>query len=262
MDKKETKKNSNRLYTLDLIRSLAVLGMILIHLNFDFLMILSYVPEYTRTTGYEVFCQLVRITFIFLSGYCSLLGKKTLKRGLIVSGAGLAITLGTAIFRVDPPIVFGVLTLIGACMLISILFKKIITEKNAFVFFPLFLVLFLFFLHIHDGYCGFVWHRFFLYPRELYSVTNPVLTYILAFLGLPGRYFASSDYFPLVPWFFLFMSGFSFYRLFGEKLKDKKFMKINIVPLTFIGRYSLIIYLAHQPLLLGAVYLVYLIMNR
>ena len=118
----------------------------------------------------------------------------------------------------------------------------------------------IFTLHLFNGYFGLVGHPLFYFPRVLLSVSNPVLLYPLAFLGFPGPAFESSDYFPLIPWFFLFMAGFSFYALCGESLKEKKFMRLRIEPLAFLGKYSLYVYLIHQPLILGIMYLIAFLM--
>ena len=253
-------KNINRLYLLDTIRGLAIIGMIFIHVSYDLPVYFNFIPQYLYSTWYEVFSQCVRITFIFLSGYCAMMGAKTLKRGLIVSAAGLLVTLVSFIAGVDPPIIFGVLTLIGASMLLSVPFKKIINKKNALPVFIVCLLLFVCTLHLCSGYFGFVWHSFFYYPPALFRIRNPYLLYPLAFLGIPGYSFASSDYFPLIPWFFLFMAGFSFYALCGESLKEKKFMRLRIEPLAFLGKYSLYVYLIHQPLILGIMYLIAFLM--
>lgn len=258
---KELQKNKTRLHLLDTIRGFAILGMIFIHVSYDLPMIFGFYPEYLKSFWYAVFCQAVRITFIFLSGYCAFLGKHTLKRGLIVSAAGLVITLVTVIAKFDEPIYFGVLTLIGASMILSVPFKKVVTKKNAPVFFFVSLILFIATLHIYNGYFGIVKHPLFYFPGSWYETTNPVLLYPLAFIGFPGKTFASSDYFPLMPWFFLFMAGFSFYGWCGDVLKEKEIMKLRLEPMAFLGRYSLYVYLIHQPLLLGILYLIQFIVK-
>lgn len=258
---KELQKNKSRLYLLDTIRGFAILGMIFIHVSYDLPMIFGFYPEYLSSFWYAVFCQTVRITFIFLSGYCAFLGKHTLKRGLIVSAAGLVITIVTVIAKFDEPIYFGVLTLIGASMILSVPFKRVVTKKNAPVFFFVSLTLFIATLHIFNGYFGFVKHPVFFFPDAWYKITNPVLLYPLAFIGFPGKTFVSSDYFPLMPWFFLFMAGFSFYGWCGDVLKEKAVMKLRLEPMAFLGRYSLYVYLIHQPLLLGILYLIQFIVK-
>ena len=250
-----------RLHLLDTIRGMAILGMFLIHINYDLPVILGIDPEYTYSFGYHVFGQIVRGTFIFLSGYCAFMGKKTLKRGLIVSAAGLFITITTVIAGVMTnggfiPIYFGVLTLIGASMLLSIPFRKIINKKNAPVFFFAFLICFFLTIHVYAGYAGFYGMPLFYYPDFLYSAKNEVLSMVTAFFGFPGLRFQSSDYFPLMPWFFLFMSGFSLYGWAGEKINGLKIMKLRIEPVTFLGRYSLWVYLIHQPVFLGILWII------
>ena len=186
-------KVNNRLHLLDTIRGAAIIGMIFIHVSYDLPSYFSIYPGYLGSTWYEVFCQFVRITFIFLSGYCAILGKQTLKRGLIVSGVGAAITLVTIIGKFDDPIIFGVLTLIGASMLLSVPLRRVIDQKNAGFLFLAGLLLFLATLHIYDGYFGFVDHPILYYPKWLYQTESPLLLYPLAFLGLPGPAFRSED---------------------------------------------------------------------
>ncbi len=260
-------EQKKRLYLLDTIRGMAILGMFLIHINYDLPTMLGIDPEYTYSFGYHVFGQLVRGTFIFLSGYCAFMGKKTLKRGLIVSAAGLVITASTVLAGIMTkggfiPIYFGVLTLIGASMLLSVPFRKIVNKKNAPVFFFACLLCFFLTIHMYAGYAGIYGHPLFYYPDFLYKAKNPVLAMVTAFIGFPNATFQSSDYFPLIPWFFLFMSGFSLYGWAGEKINSLKIMKIRIEPVTFLGRYSLWVYLIHQPVFLVILWIISLFIKK
>jgi uncharacterized membrane protein len=75
---------------------------------------------------------------------------------------------------------------------------------------------------------------------------------LTAYLGFPPRDFFSTDYFPLLPWFFLFVSGYFLFRLLRERgLNEKLFAKGNVPLLNWLGRHSLIVYLLHQPILFG-----------
>ena len=71
-------------------------------------------------------------------------------------------------------------------------------------------------------------------------------------LGFPGPAFASSDYFALLPWLFLFWTGFYLYRLRPEipALPD-----IRLPGLSVMSRHSLLLYLLHQPVLYAALVL-------
>ena len=236
---------------MDTIRGVAVIGMVYFHVVFDlpdyFAVDVSFVNSYFSL----IMEQVIRIMFIFLSGYCCLLGHRPLKRGLTVSAAGLLVTIVSIIAKVDPPIIFGVLTLIGACMLLSIPFRKIKKKEHFCVLSFVSLALFILTLHIAFGYFGPLQHPWWHFPDVLYSAQNRVLGTITAFFGFPGVSFDSSDYFPLMPWFFLFMSGFGLYGWMGEKINKLSVMKLRIEPFTFLGKNALWVYLLHQPLVMG-----------
>ena len=76
--------------------------------------------------------------------------------------------------------------------------------------------------------------------------------YLTAYLGFPQPCFFSTDYFPLIPWFFLFVTGYFLFRLTSEKgWNEKLFARGQFPLLNFLGRHSLMVYLLHQPVLYG-----------
>ena len=77
-------------------------------------------------------------------------------------------------------------------------------------------------------------------PRDLYYYD------MLYPLGLPGSGFKSMDYFPLLPWLFLFLTGYFFYDLRSGEPPE---LKLPVI--TAMGRHSLLIYLLHQPVIYG-----------
>ena len=87
-------------------------------------------------------------------------------------------------------------------------------------------------------------------PKELYCFMP------LALLGLPDKSFYSSDYFPLLPWLFLYVCGFFAWRAL-EKLDLTRLFKRGVPILDFCGKYSLPIYMLHQPLLMGICFLIF-----
>ena len=76
-------------------------------------------------------------------------------------------------------------------------------------------------------------------------------------LGLTAPGFHSADYFPLLPWFFLFLIG----TVFGGWClahRDNRILTAPLPgPLTWPGQHSLLIYVLHQPVLYGACYLIW-----
>ena len=78
----------------------------------------------------------------------------------------------------------------------------------------------------------------------------------LAFIGFRTDDFVSMDYFPLLPWLFLFFFGYFLWRLIESKGLQGRFTK-RIPAADFIGRHSLLIYILHQPVLYGACWVVF-----
>jgi uncharacterized membrane protein len=77
-------------------------------------------------------------------------------------------------------------------------------------------------------------------------------------LGLMPQHFRTADYFPLLPWFGIFLIGIcagnTFYRD-GERRFSLRLTATRITrPLAFIGRNSLLIYLVHQPVIIGILF--------
>ena len=70
-------------------------------------------------------------------------------------------------------------------------------------------------------------------------------------IGFYNSSFKSADYFPLIPWLFMFLFG----AVFGKYAKEERFSAFaynsHSKVLQFVGKNSLWFYLAHQPVLYG-----------
>ena len=232
-----------RLELLDTIRGVTIISMVLYHASWDFVYILGCNWEWYRSIYANIWQQSICWTFILLSGFCFTLGKKHLKRGIIVFGAGLLPTAITIIFLPEDIVIFGVLTLIGSAMLIMTALDKPFSRINPIVGAIVSFLLFGVFRNVQQGYIGFFGIRFAEVPRFFYS------NYITAYFGFPRSDFFSTDYFPILPWLFLFITGYFIGRFFKEKKLLGKAFSLGIKPLSFVGRHSLLIYLAHQPVI-------------
>ena len=111
-------------------------------------------------------------------------------------------------------------------------------------------VLFLFAYPVNRGYLGFLGQKIVEIPRGWY--VNGFTTYF----GFPAEGFSSTDYFSILPWFFLFLTGYFCYGVvFDRKPKCGiencplvVFLQKSFCPvLAWIGRRSLLIYMLHQP---------------
>ncbi|MFI3142197.1 MAG: heparan-alpha-glucosaminide N-acetyltransferase domain-containing protein [Clostridia bacterium] len=237
---------------LDLIRGFCVINMVLYHALWDIVYIFgTEMAWYSGTIGH-LWQQCICWTFILLSGFCFNLGKHKLKRGLIVFGWGLVVSLVTLIFMPESPIIFGVLTLIGSAMLLMFAFEKVVCKIPSSVGFCVFFALFAFTKKITKGYLGIFTLKLFDLPEFLYANT------LTSYFGFTSENFYSSDYFPLMPWFFLFVSGFFLGKIVLQKgLLDKINLSSNKA-LEFIGKHAIWIYVLHQPIIYGVLYLIYM----
>ena len=183
-------------------------------------------------------------TFIFISGAVSRFSRSNLRRGLAALACALAVTAVTFFVMPATPDLFGILHMLGVCMLLFVPLRPLLDRIPPAAGICLFGLCFLL-------TCNLPWRIIGMgplsarLPDALY--TNPYLFW----LGLPAPGFVSADYFPLLPWAFIFFAG----TCFGVPAKKKRlpaaFYRGHSAMLSWIGRHSLLIYLVHQPLLIG-----------
>ena len=181
--------------------------------------------------------------FILLSGFCLPLGHHPVRRGAQVFGAGALVTAVTLLFMPEDVVWFGVLTLIGSAMMFTGLAQKWLEKIPPVPGLLLSFGLFGLTRHAARGYLGFGSGRIAL-PGRLYA------NYFTAYLGFYPAGFYSTDYFPLLPWLFLFWAGFYLHRLAGRH-RMEPLRRSVCPPLGWLGRHSLLLYLLHQPVIFG-----------
>ena len=74
--------------------------------------------------------------------------------------------------------------------------------------------------------------------------------------------FASADYFPLLPWFFVFLLGTWAGRYVKAGRLPQWFYTAKAPRLALVGRHALVLYVLHQPLLYALTMLLRLIFIR
>lgn len=243
-----------RLALLDSLRGIMLISMIVYHAIWDVVYIYGVdFPWYEGTGGY-VWQQIICQSFIIISGFCWSLGRRHLRRGLLVFGAGILVTLVTLIFMPSSRVIFGILTLIGSCVLLMIpldrLFRFVLPEIGAVISALLFVLC----RNVPDGWLGFEGWRIVKLPDFLYS------GYASAYFGFPHGRFYSTDYFPLLPWIFLFIFGYFLHKILNKyHLCERLFARGDVPVIGFIGRNTLPIYLIHQPIIYGVCEIVFAI---
>lgn len=227
---------NKRIWELDALRGLALLGMLIIHLVYD--LVDLWQVFYWAEPGWFLFlknnCGFV---FLVISGISVTLGSRYLRRGVQVFFCGMvctAVTAGMYLLNLADEsilIYFGVLHCLGVCMML--------------------------------------WHWLRRLPGWLVSLLGLILTaaglvlgqlyldvsWVWIPLGLCPVWFRSSDYFPLLPNLGFFLLGAELGRmLYPDKRSRLPECWGEVAPVRLLramGRRSLWIYLLHQPVLAG-----------
>ena len=210
---------------------------------------------YAATPGH-LWQQSICWVFILLSGFCVPLGHHTLRRGAMIFGAGVLVTAVTLLFMPEDRVVFGVLTLLGSAMLLTGLLEPLLKKVPPAAGLAVSAVLFALTYHAADHYLGIGALRLAL-PESLYA------NYFTAYLGFYPFGFFSTDYFPLIPWLFLFWAGFYLHHLAERTAQSLRPLHRSVCPpLGWLGRNSLMLYLLHQPVIYGVLTVVFLLLRR
>lgn len=234
---------------IDTLRGLAIISMIGYHLCYIMSHFGLLISDQTLfSPAFWAWERSICISFILISGFSFSFGRHHIRRAAVVFGLGLLITLITCMFVYEIRIIFGILTFLGTTMFIMIpldkAFQKTITgcKRAILVIFALCAAAFLFTYRIGDGYLGMAPDMMIMLPERLYS------GYFMTFLGFMQKGFFSTDYFPLIPWIFLYLCGYLLHKLvIGSAIEPA--LTHGIRPLNYIGRHSLVIYLVHPVIL-------------
>ncbi len=233
---------NSRYLELDLLRTLAIAMMIIFHAAFDLQTIYGWDID-TFSGGWLLLQQATVTLFLLLVGASfaiswkrhrekhpnrSFLGlyKKYVKRGVFVVACGMLVSAVTYFAEPETYVRFGILQMIGVSILLLPFFARL-REWNILLSIPL----------IALGPVVF----------EMRS-GNPLLLP----LGIMSPNFATVDYIPLIPWFGVVLMGYAIGYLVYVRhspmfLKEGQVVRV----LSWPGRHALIIYLIHQPILLG-----------
>lgn len=237
-------KGTARYALLDALRGFSLLSMIAYHATYDLVALYGVrLPWYFDTPGY-LWQQSICWSFILLSGISWHFGRSPLKRGLLVSACGLSITLVTALFMPSQLIVMGILSFLGAATLLMIPVRRALQNVDPRLAAGASAALFFVTRHVDRGFLGFEYINLARLPNFLYTLPGGFI------LGFPSARFYSSDYFALIPWFFLFSFGHFLWGCFKEDSRIKVALRPELPVLSILGRRSLIIYLLHQPLIM------------
>lgn len=236
----KTEKKKDRIDIIDALRGLAVTLMVIHHAMFIAMTYLG-APRYLYSNPvFDVLQAFFVGLFVCISGVSSRFSRGNVERGAIVIVFAVLITYVTT--RMNMPINFGILHLLGSLMIFYGLTRKFwdkIPRKVA----P--------FIYIVLGVASAV-------ARSVLTLSsdNLIGRDLLSVLGWRQQGFISLDYQPILPAIFVFLFG----TWAGQYIKEGKFpdwfykMKVPFFP--FVGRNALAIYMIHQPVFFGVAMLI------
>lgn len=248
-----------RVGILDEVRGLAVISMVIYHLYFDLRYFYGIEMGELTDTIMHAWQPFIAGTFIVVSGIASRYSSNNIRRGALTLMAAMCFTFATAFVTPSAPITFGILHLLGTCMVLYGFVGKWAERLPSVVGMLLFTLLFVFSRGIPDrairafGIAGIFEAKI---PAALYNAE------LLFPLGFPSDGYAAMDYFPLLPYFFLFLAGASLGTLFRSGKVPNGFYTVRFSALARIGRHALLIYILHQPILVAVQEIVFKLIGR
>ncbi len=233
-----------RLHLIDALRGFALLAMLSYHLFYDIVVIFGGDYAAALSPPAVAWSRLAGVMFVLISGVSLNLSHHAVGRGVRLCLLAFVVTAVTYFAVPSQAVYFGVLGLLGASMIICQKLRPLLNRCNPFAGAAASLALFAVTFGVPKHYLGFFDVPVIRLPDALYGWRA------LSFLGFPDPGLRSSDYYPLIPWLFLFLCGYFLWRVI-RALNAERFFTIKIAPLCFLGRHTLIIYIIHQPLLYG-----------
>jgi uncharacterized membrane protein len=219
----------------DQLRGWCIIYVMIYHLIFDIDAILT--PLAFFHTDWWEFIHVIFLSMLFaVSGLSTSFSRDPLRAGVKLFFIGAAITMLSDLFTGGAfTIRFGVLTFLGVSMMLYCFIKPITDKFTPWVYFMfstgIFAVLTVTFpIYLGGGI------------TELYP------------LGITNYAFFSADYFPLLPYFFIFLAGTAFIKPVRDREIPEFWYTADIKPVNFIGRRSLIFYLAHQAVFVPIIF--------
>ena len=229
-----------RLTIVDQVRGLAIIGVVIFHLVWDLDFTNLITPGLASQPLWIAFGRLLAGTFMFLVGVSLVLAnreavqwEKAAKRIFMIALCALLITIATYLVFPSAFVFYGILHAIAVASVIGLVLVQ---------FRPLFVL----------ALGAFIWLAPLVFADPAFD------TRWLAWIGFSQSPPVSNDLVPVFPWLGITFVGIALTRMGLAYNLDVRFAAKNSQGatgkfLSFCGQHSLVIYLLHQPLLLGMI---------
>ena len=218
-----------RYQLIDALRGLAIILMVGYHTGFLLIDYMGASPSLIDNPLLNLLQPIFGGLFILLSGMSCAFSRSNVRRGLKTWAAAILVSVAAGLFGY--PVYFGILHFLGTAMLLYGLLQKPLRAWRGWTQPLVALALFV--------------------VTAVYIPIRVDFTNWLMPFGLVQDW--GEDYWPLLPWFFLFLFGTWLGRLAVEQKFPRWFYRFKMPVLPTVGRYTLWIYLAHMPIVLGVI---------
>jgi len=231
-----------RLERLDIIRGIAIFLMVIFHLNYSLVNIFnSQILELPANIWFYIW-RISALLFIIIAGISFVLAenkykikiiKKYIKVSIFLWIIAFFISLSTLLFFPEQYIRFWIIHFFSLSFLLLLLFRK-------FKYYNIIL-----------------WLWIIIYGFYFISIVEVKYLY---FLGFVYPWFNSADFYPILPYFWVMLLWYWIwtYLLNNNLLHILRWSSISNIFKKFfiyIWKKSLLIYIIHQPIIIGVLYL-------
>ena len=239
-----------RVHLMDELRGVLIIGVVLYHLLYDLAVLFPVGIPWMFSNWMNSVRNICAGALIVVSGISCHYTRNNWRRGLRAFGLGMLLTVVTALFIPSQLILFGILHFFGSMMMLYALLQPLLEKVPTMAGLLGSTLLFFLTWPIFSGFIRVLGVTVYL-PEFLYN--KPLLFP----LGFACQGIASADYYPLIPWGFLFLAGCFFGRYVRAGRLPEFCYRSHLPLLARIGNHTMLIYLVHQPVIYGLLALIF-----
>ncbi len=246
-----------RLQCIDVIRGICCISMVVFHACFIAQELFGVPLDWFSGVLQQLWRAHIAWSFLFIAGMMCAFTHHMYKRIACYGVTAALIWLVSSSPYVDLPISYGIIFCMCASTILAAILQTCSMRFAHYGWVAVFICAFVLTIHVPEGVLGTSGFTLSL-PSQLYTTNS------FAFLGFCSHTFQSWDYYPLVPFSFLYLAGYAFAhtRKAGTKPLEKTALEQFCVRLVStsriwravsnIGKHTLFVYVLHPVCIYAA----------